>query len=117
MVAIQPEALTLLTETAFKDVSHLLRTSHLEFLGKILNDPEASDNDRYVALELIKNAVISADMEYPMCQDTGTAIIMGKKGQQIWTGIEDEKAISQGVFNAYTQNNLRYSQNAPLTHV
>jgi len=114
MVIIQPEALTLITETAFKDVSHLLRTSHLELLAIILKDPEASDNDRYVALELIKNAVISADREYPMCQDTGTAIVMGKKGQQVWTGIEDEKAIAKGVFNAYTQNNLRYSQNAPL---
>lgn len=112
---VRPEALTLLTETAFKDVSHLLRTSHLQFLAKILDDSEASDNDRYVALELIKNAVISADMEYPMCQDTGTAIVMGKKGQQIWTGVEDEKPISQGVYNAYTQNNLRYSQNAPLS--
>ena len=115
IIRIAPEGLTLLTEVAFKDVSHLLRTSHLKRLAKILEDPESSDNDRFVALELIKNAVISADMVFPMCQDTGTAIIMGKKGQQVWTGFCDEEALSLGVFNAYTRNNLRYSQNAPLT--
>ncbi len=115
VLKVAPEGLALLAESAFKDVSHLLRPAHLAQLEKFSKDPKASDNDRYVALELIKNAVISADMEYPMCQDTGTAIIMGKKGQQVWTGIEDEKAISKGVFNAYTQNNLRYSQNAPLS--
>ena len=115
VVQIAPEGLTLLTSEAFKDVSHLLRASHLALLARILDDPDASDNDRYVAMEMLKNAVISAEGEFPMCQDTGTAIVMGKKGQQVWTGGDDEKAIAQGVFEAYQQNNLRYSQNAPLT--
>ena len=115
VLKIAPEGLTLLSQEAFKDVSHLLRESHLKMLAKILDDPDASDNDRYVAMEMLKNAVISAEGEFPMCQDTGTAIIMGKKGQRVWTGGEDEKAIAQGVFNAYQTNNLRYSQNAPVT--
>ncbi|MEA3230520.1 MAG: fumarate hydratase [Thermodesulfobacteriota bacterium] len=115
ILKIDLEGLTLLAETAFRDGSHLLRTSHLVLLAKILDDPEASDNDRYVAIEMIKNAVIAAEMEYPMCQDTGTAIIIGKKGQRVWTGGNDAEALSKGVFNAYTQGNLRYSQNAPLT--
>ena len=115
MLQVDPEGLTVLAEAAFKDVSHLLRAAHLQQLKNILNDPESSDNDRYVALEMIKNAVISAEGDFPMCQDTGTAIIMGKKGQQVWTGGGDEAALSRGVFNAYTRNNLRYSQNAPLT--
>jgi len=115
IVRVQPEGLTLLAETAFREVSHLLRSSHLEQLSKILHDPESSDNDRYVALEMIKNAVIAAEGVFPMCQDTGTAIIIGKKGQQIWTYSRDEEALSKGVFNAYVRNNLRYSQNAPLT--
>jgi len=113
---VAPEALSLLTEEAFRDVSHLYRTRHLESLRRILDDPEASQNDRFVALEMLKNAVIAAEGEFPMCQDTGTAIVLGKKGQQVWTtGDSDEKAIARGVFNAYTRNNLRYSQNAPLT--
>lgn len=115
VIKIAPEGLTRLAEEAFKDVSHLLRPSHLSQLSSILDDPEASDNDRYVALELLKNAVISAEREFPMCQDTGTAILIGKKGQQIWTGFSDEEALSKGVFNVYTKNNFRYSQNAPLT--
>ena len=115
VVKIAPEGLTLLAEQAFKDVSHLLRRSHLLQLVKILNDAESSSNDRYVALEMLKNAVISAEGEYPMCQDTGTAVILGKKGQGIWTGFSDEEALSRGVYHAYTRNNLRYSQNAPLT--
>jgi len=115
ILKIDLEGLTLLAETAFRDVSHLLRTSHLELLAKIIDDPDASDNDRYVALEMIKNAVIAAEMEYPMCQDTGTAIVIGKKGQRAWTGGNDAEAISKGIFNAYTRGNLRYSQNAPLT--
>jgi fumarate hydratase class I len=115
MVRVNPEGLTLLAEQAFIDVAHLLRPSHLKLLAKILDDPQASDNDRYVALEMIKNAVIAADGVFPMCQDTGTAIVIGKKGQQIYTGGGDEEALSRGVFNAYTQNNLRYSQNAPLS--
>ncbi|MFW5958045.1 MAG: FumA C-terminus/TtdB family hydratase beta subunit, partial [Desulfosalsimonas sp.] len=109
-----PEALSLLAETAFKDVSHLYRTSHLQQLADILKDPESSENDRFVALEMLKNAVISAEFEFPMCQDTGTAVIIGKKGQRVWTGENDEQALSRGVFDAYTKNNLRYSQNAPL---
>jgi fumarate hydratase class I len=112
---IAPDGLTLLAEEAFGDVSHLLRTAHLRQLSKIMDDPESSDNDRYVALELLKNAVISAEREFPMCQDTGTAVIMGKKGQRIWTGSSDEEALSKGIFNAYTKSNLRYSQNAPLS--
>jgi fumarate hydratase class I len=115
VLQVKPEGLVLLAEQAFKDVSHLLRPSHLELLAKILNDTETTDNDRYVAREMLKNAVISADGVFPMCQDTGTAIVIGKKGQQVWTNCCDEKALSQGIFNAYTKNNLRYSQNAPLT--
>ena len=115
VVKIDPQALILLAEEAFKDVSHLLRPAHLEKVAAILEDPGASENDRLVALEMLKNAVISAEGEFPMCQDTGTAIIIGKKGQQIWTGDEDEAALAQGVYQAYQNNNLRYSQNAPLS--
>jgi len=115
IVQIAPEGLTLLARQAFIDVSHLMRPTHLKQVAKILDDPESSDNDKYVALEMLKNAVISAEGVFPMCQDTGTAIVMGKKGQQVWTGYSDEEAISKGVFNAYTTKNLRYSQNAPLT--
>jgi len=115
MLKVAPEGLTRLAETAFKEVAHLLRTSHLELLATILKDPEASQNDRVVALEMLKNAVIAAEGILPMCQDTGTAIVIGKRGQQVWTGACDEEALSKGVFNAYTKNFLRYSQNAPLT--
>ncbi len=115
MLMVDPKALTVLAEEAFRDVSHLLRPSHLELVAKILTDPEASENDKYVAREMLKNAAIAAEGEFPLCQDTGTAIVMGKKGQQVWTGGGDEKALSLGVFNAYTKNNLRYSQNAPLS--
>jgi fumarate hydratase class I len=115
IIKIDPEGLTLLAEEAFRDVSHLYRTSHLKQLAKILDDPEASRNDRYVALEMLKNAVIASELEFPMCQDTGTAIVIGKKGQQVWTGPYDEEALSKGIYQAYTKNNLRYSQNAPLT--
>lgn len=115
ILKVKPSGLAYLTEQAITDVSYLLRASHLKLLTKILNDSESSANDRFVALEMLKNAVISADGEFPMCQDTGTAIIMGKKGERVWTGNDDEEAISLGVFNAYQNNNLRYSQNAPLT--
>ena len=115
ILKIEAQGLTLMAEQAFKDVSHLLRSSHLALLAKILDDPESSDNDRYVALEMLKNAVISGEGVFPMCQDTGTAIVIGKKGQQVWTGFCDEEALSKGIFNAYTTNNLRYSQNAPLS--
>ena len=100
---------------AFHDVAFFLRPSHLEQLAAILEDPESSANDRNVALELLKNAVISADGILPMCQDTGTAIINAKKGQRVLTGGGDEEALSRGVFNAYTKNSFRYSQNAALT--
>ncbi len=115
VLIVDPKALTFLSQTAFKEVAHLYRSEHLQQVRNIIDDPESSDNDRYIALELLKNAVISAEKIYPMCQDTGTAIIMGKKGQQVWTGSNDEEALSEGVYNAYTQNYLRYSQNAPLT--
>jgi fumarate hydratase class I len=115
MLLVDPAALTLLTEKAMQDVSHLLRPSHLQQLRLILDDPEASANDRYVALELIKNACIAAGMVLPSCQDTGTAIVMGKKGDRVWTGGGDKEAIAKGIYNIYTQTNLRYSQVAPIT--
>lgn len=114
ILKIDPKALTELTFEAFKDVSHLLRPKHLEQLAKILKDPEASENDRFVALDLLKNANISAGGILPMCQDTGTAIVMGKKGQNVWTGGGDEAAVSEGVEKTYLETNLRYSQVAPL---
>ena len=112
---VEPSALTLLTETAIHDISHYLRTEHLEQLAKILKDPDASANDRFVALDLLKNANIAAGGILPMCQDTGTALIMGKKGQYVLTTSKDEVALSQGVYDAYTKLNLRYSQMAPVT--
>ena len=112
---VEPAALTLLTETAIHDISHYLRSEHLEQLAKILKDPEASANDRFVALDLLKNANIAAGGILPMCQDTGTALIMGKKGQYVLTTAKDEVALSQGVYEAYTKLNLRYSQMAPVT--
>ena len=115
LLQVTPEGLTLLAEKAFHDVSHYLRAAHLKQLADIFDDSQSSANDRRVALELLQNAVIAAEGEFPMCQDTGTAIIIGKKGQSVWTGYADEEALSRGVFNAYTQNNLRYSQNAALS--
>jgi len=112
---VEPSALTLLTETAIHDISHYLRSEHLEQLAKILKDPEASANDRFVALDLLKNANIAAGGVLPMCQDTGTALIMGKKGQYVLTTAKDEVALSQGVYDAFTKLNLRYSQMAPIT--
>lgn len=112
---VEPEALRLLTETALHDISHYLRTDHLKQLASILDDPEASDNDKFVALDLLKNANIAAAGVLPMCQDTGTAIVMGKRGQQVLTPGDDEESIARGVYDAYTRLNLRYSQNAPLT--
>ena len=112
---VAPEALTHLTEVAMHDISHYLRTEHLQQLAKILKDPESSANDRFVALDLLKNANIAAGGILPMCQDTGTALIMGKKGQHVLTSTKDEIALSQGVYNAYTKLNLRYSQMAPVT--
>lgn len=115
ILKVQPEALTTLINTAFHNVNFLLRRSHNEAVAKILNDPESSDNDKYVALTMLRNAEISAKGILPICQDTGTAIVHGEKGQQVWTGFCDEEAISLGVYNTYTQDALRYSQNAPLT--
>jgi len=114
VLKVDPEALTLLTAEAFKDVSHLLRPDHLAQLAAILDDAEASDNDRFVAMDLLKNANIAAGGVLPMCQDTGTAIIMGKKGSGVWTGGGDEAAISEGVLKTFTKTNLRYSQVAPI---
>ena len=114
VLKIAPEAITLLTAEAFHDTSHLLRPGHLQQLSNILDDSEASDNDRFVALDLLKNANIAAGGVLPMCQDTGTAIVMAKKGQRVWTGGGDEAAIAQGVLKTYTENNMRYSQVAPL---
>ncbi len=113
-VKVEPEALRLLTSTAMRDIAHYLRTDHLVQLSSILDDPESSANDRFVAVELLKNANIAAGGVLPMCQDTGTAIIMGKKGQQIFTGFDDPKVISRGVYDTYNTSNLRYSQLAPL---
>jgi fumarate hydratase class I len=115
VLKVAPEGLTLLAERAFHDAAFFLRPSHLEQLAAILKDPESSANDRSVALELLKNAVISSEGILPMCQDTGTAIINAKKGQQVFTGGGDEEALARGVFDAYTKNYFRYSQNAPLT--
>jgi fumarate hydratase class I len=112
---VDPAAITELTEAAFADVSHLLRTKHLEKLGAILDDPEASDNDRFVATELLKNATIAAEMVFPSCQDTGTAAIMGMRGDHVLVDGVDESALSLGVLNTYKKRNLRYSQVAPIT--
>ncbi|MBQ2068611.1 MAG: fumarate hydratase [Bacteroidales bacterium] len=114
ILKVAPEALTLLAKTAFRDVNFLLRPEHNEQVAKILRDPEASDNDKYVALMFLRNAEVAAKGKLPFCQDTGTAIIHGEKGQQVWTGFDDKEALSKGVFETYTTENLRYSQNAPL---
>ena len=112
---VEPSAITTLTEHAMRDIAHLLRASHLQQLANILADPEASDNDRFVALDLLKNAGIAAGGVLPMCQDTGTAIVKAKKGQFVFTGGADDEAISRGIYNTYQTSNLRYSQLAPLS--
>ena len=112
---VSPEAIRLLTAEAMHDIAHYLRPAHLAQLRRIIDDPEASGNDRFVALDLLKNVNISAGGVLPMCQDTGTAIVMGKKSEGVLTGADDGEAISQGVYDAYTKLNLRYSQLAPLT--
>ena len=114
-LAVDPVALEHLAFTAFQDISHFLRPSHLAQLRTILDDPEASSNDRYVALTLLKNANTAAGGVLPMCQDTGTAIVVGHKGEQVWTGGNDREALSRGIYRAYTETNLRYSQLAPLS--
>jgi fumarate hydratase class I len=113
VLRVDGEGLRLLSSTAMIDIAHLLRPGHLKSLSSILKDPEASENDRFVALELLKNANIASAMILPSCQDTGTAIVMGKRGQYVWTDGRDEEHVSHGVFDAYTQKNLRYSQVAP----
>ncbi len=111
---VDPEALTLITQEAMREIAHFLRPGHLQQLSNILSDPEASDNDRFVALDLLKNSAIAAGGVLPMCQDTGTAIVKAKKGERVSTGGGDEEAIARGVFNTYQTSNLRYSQMAPL---
>ena len=115
ILKVAPEALTKLAQAAFEEVSFRLRPAHTQKVAKILQDPEASDNDKFVALTLLKNACVAAKGVLPFCQDTGTAICVCHKGQQVWTGCDDFKAISEGIYNAYTTKNLRYSQIAPLT--
>ena len=114
VLKVEKEGLTAMANAAFRDVSFMLRRSHNEQVAKILSDPEASDNDKYVALTFLRNAEVAAKGVLPFCQDTGTAIIHGEKGQQVWTGYCDEEALSLGVYKTYTEENLRYSQNAPL---
>ncbi|WP_421356427.1 class I fumarate hydratase FumA [Pseudocitrobacter faecalis] len=114
ILKVEPEALTLLAQQAFHDASFMLRPSHQKQVAAILNDPQASENDKYVALQFLRNSEIAAKGVLPTCQDTGTAIIMGKKGQRVWTGGGDEAALARGVYTTYTEDNLRYSQNAPL---
>jgi len=114
ILTVEPEGIRLLAETAFADINHLLRPGHLKQLASILEDPEATDNDRFVAYDLLKNANIAAGGILPMCQDTGTAIIMAKKGRRVWTEGEDYSALAKGVMDAYEKKNLRYSQMAPI---
>ena len=114
MLKVEPDVLQLVSRTAFDDVAHLLRPTHLAQLRTILDDSEASQNDKFVALELLRNANIAAGRVLPGCQDTGTAIVMGHKGESVLTGSNDAVAISQGIFDPYSQRNLRYSQMAPL---
>jgi fumarate hydratase, class I len=115
ILKVEPEALTLLANVAIRDVSFLLRTAHLEKVAAILKDPQASANDRYVALAMLRNADTSSKGILPFCQDTGTATVVAKKGQQVWTGVKDEEYVAKGIYKTYTEENLRYSQTAPLT--
>jgi fumarate hydratase, class I len=115
ILVVDPEGLSVLANQAMRDVSFLLRPAHLEKVAAILSDPEASPNDRGVAIALLRNAEVSAGFVLPFCQDTGTATVVGKKGQQVWTGVRDEEHLSRGVFKTYTEENLRYSQTIPLT--
>ncbi|MBI2534945.1 MAG: fumarate hydratase [Deltaproteobacteria bacterium] len=115
LLKVAPEALTFLANVAIRDVSFLLRTAHLEKVAAILKDPQASANDRYVALAMLRNADTSSKGILPFCQDTGTATVVAKKGQQVWTGGKDEEYVAQGIYKTYTEENLRYSQTAPLT--
>lgn len=114
ILVVSPEGLEFLADRAMRDTSFLLRTAHLEKLASVLDDPEASQNDRLVALALLRNAEVAANRVLPLCQDTGTATILAKKGQRVWTGANDEEYLCRGIFNAYTEENFRYSQNVPL---
>ena len=115
ILTIDPKALELLSEVAMNDVSFMLRTKHLKSLENILNDPEATDNDRFVAYNLLQNASVAVDGELPSCQDTGTAIVMAKKGENVYTGVDDAEWLSKGIFNTYEKKNLRYSQIVPIS--
>jgi fumarate hydratase, class I len=115
VLAVEGGVLTRLAAEAMRDIAHLFRPGHLQQLRNILEDPEASGNDKFVARNMLLNANISAGMVLPSCQDTGTAIVIGKKGQRVWTGGDDEAALARGVFKTYTETNLRYSQLAPLS--
>ncbi|MCH5319656.1 MAG: fumarate hydratase [Paramuribaculum sp.] len=115
MLVVEPEALTVLAKQAMHDCSFMLRREHNAMVAKILDDPEASENDKFVALTMLRNADVATKGQLPFCQDTGTAIVMGKKGQYVFTGGGDEERLSKGVYETYTEDNLRYSQNAPLT--
>ncbi|NQS71320.1 MAG: fumarate hydratase [Desulfobulbaceae bacterium] len=115
VLKVAPEALEVLAKEAMREVSFLLRPEHNEQVAKIFNDPQASDNDKLVAFAMLRNAEVSADFVLPFCQDTGTACVVGKKGQKVWTGVDDAEQLSAGIFTTYTEENLRYSQNAPLT--
>jgi fumarate hydratase class I len=115
ILKVDPKGLELLARTAVSDISFFLRTSHLEKLSAILSDPEATDNDRFVAYVMLRNTVISAKQDLPWCQDTGTAIVIGKKGEQVWTGSNDAEALSRGIFETFKEKNLRYSQVVPFT--
>ena len=117
ILKVEKEGLELLPKAAFTDVSFYLRTAHLEKLAKILEDPEATDNDRFVAHTMLMNQAVSAEGELPTCQDTGTAIVVGKKGENVFTGANDAKHLSKGIYDTYLERNLRYSQVVPLTMI
>jgi len=114
ILKVDPKALAYLANQAMRDVSFLLRPEHNEMVARILSDPEASMNDKGVAIALLRNAEVSAGFELPFCQDTGTATIVAKKGEQVWTGVNDEEYLSRGIYKTYTEENLRYSQTVPL---
>ena len=115
ILKVEPEALTVLAREAIFDLSFFLRTSHLEKLAKIIDDPEATDNERFVAYTMLQNTVISANGQLPWCQDTGTAIVIAKKGEQVWTDGNDAEFLSKGIYKTYNDKNLRYSQIIPYT--
>ncbi|MBA4322016.1 MAG: fumarate hydratase, partial [Odoribacter sp.] len=115
ILKVDPKGLELLAKTAVSDISFFLRTSHLEKLASILDDPEATDNDRFVAYVMLRNTVISSKEDLPWCQDTGTAIVIGRKGEQVWTGTNDAESLSRGIYETFKEKNLRYSQVVPFT--